>query len=394
LLNRIICAEPKLSIYDSVELVNKNDWEKVAGNKNIFLSLPYLQALESAMEGEMEFRYIIYYNNLLLPVAISYIQLVHFVEKGGVKYQEIFCKVADKIKNKLLESIDVKILVCGNIFACGENGFAYTASINSDDAFELLSGSLKRLSQEKELNGQISFILLKEFWPQSVSISNVLNDKSYRGFNIDVNMVMQIAESWKSIEDYLSSMNTKFRTKAKGVYKKTENLSILDFDTEQIIQYQAEIEKLYSNVVSKAEYNLSKLNAKVFLHFKEKLKSQFIFKAYFIESKMVGFSSIFYFNNIVDANYVGIDYTYNKEFAIYQRMLYDFVAISIELGANELRLGRTAELIKSSIGALPVQMKLYAKHRNGISNQLLAPFISTISPSSFEIRTPFKNEIL
>ena len=105
---------------------------------------------------------------------------------------------------------------------------------------------------------------------------------------------------------------------------------------------------------------------------------------------MVGFSSCFHFNNVVDANYVGIDYNYNKDYAVYQRMLYDFVELSICLNANELRLGRTAELIKSSMGALPVNMKLYVKHRNSISNKLLGPFVSSINPSKFELRSPFK----
>ena len=109
-----------------------------------------------------------------------------------------------------------------------------------------------------------------------------------------------------------------------------------------------------------------------------------------MDQKMVGFSAVFHFNNIIDASFVGFDYGLNKEHAIYQRMLYDFVELSIILGAHELRLGRTAELIKSSVGAEPVDMKLYIKHRNSISNKLLAPFISSISPAKFELRSPFK----
>ena len=74
-------------------------------------------------------------------------------------------------------------------------------------------------------------------------------------------------------------------------------------------------------------------------------------------------------------------------------MLYDAVDLSIQNGIGELRLGRTAELLKSSIGAEPVNMKLYLRHRNGISNKMIGPLISSISPSEYELRPPFKKAL-
>jgi hypothetical protein len=71
-------------------------------------------------------------------------------------------------------------------------------------------------------------------------------------------------------------------------------------------------------------------------------------------------------------------------------MLYDFVELAISKKARELRLGRTAEEIKSSIGAEPINMKLYVKHGNKISNKLLKPIIESIAPGEFELRRPFK----
>ena len=90
------------------------------------------------------------------------------------------------------------------------------------------------------------------------------------------------------------------------------------------------------------------------------------------------------------ANFVGLDYGFNKEQCVYQRFLYDYVEQGLNRGLKELHLGRTAELVKSQIGALPTNMKLYAKHRKSVSNLLLKPIIQSISPSEFELRVPFK----
>ena len=105
---------------------------------------------------------------------------------------------------------------------------------------------------------------------------------------------------------------------------------------------------------------------------------------------MVGFSSSFLFNSILDANYVGINYEFNQEYAIYQRMLYDYVELAIEKRCSELRFGRTAEEIKSSVGAIPVPMKLFVRHKNPIANRILKAIVSTIKPSQYELRKPFK----
>ena len=384
--------DPKLSLNDSVEFVNTEHWNRVVGDNNIYMSIPYLAALEKALQGIIDFRYTIFYNDLLQPVAASYIQIMHFVDPGS-KYTDMFCHFGDKLKNKLLGIEDARVLICGNVFANGENGFVYTDELQPKEAFKMLSRSMKRLSQEKEKNGHISFGLLKEFWPQSIQASDSLFDSKFKGFMIDVNMVMPIREHWTDMDAYLGDMTAKFRTKAKGVYKKSAEIKVEELALDQIEKYKHRIEELYKAVLSKAEFKFGELNAESFVNFKENLKDQFIMKGYFLKDKLIGFSSVFKYNGISDANYVGIDYDYNRDLAVYQRMLYDLVEFSIANNVKELRLGRTAELVKSSIGAEPVNMKLYLRHRNSISNKLIGPIISSITPSEFELRPPFKKEL-
>ncbi|WP_062057594.1 hypothetical protein [Aquimarina longa] len=101
----------------------------------------------------------------------------------------------------------------------------------------------------------------------------------------------------------------------------------------------------------------------------------------------------FVLDSAIDSNHIGIDYSYNTSHPIYQKMLYDYVDLAITKKVQELRLGRTAEIIKSSLGAKPVEMKLYVQHRNLISNALLKPLVELISLSEYEIRTPFKFQL-
>ena len=392
-----LCKSKKLELkpefYNSTQEINKDHWNSILKDSNIYLSITYLEALETSLKGQVEFRYILFYNTEKNPVALASVQILDFSNEG-FKTNEVYCKVASKIKNKILESLDVKMMVCGNVFACGENGFIHTPDISSEDAYNNLSNGLYELRQTQKTEKPISVVLLKEFWPSSFKNSDTLKSAGFKDFKVDVNMILKIHPDWKKMDDYLASMTTKFRTKAKGVYKKSTEIVVKDFTEVDIIQYKAEIENLYGAVIERADFKFGILNGDAFVNFKKNHQDNFIFKAYFLKDKLIGFSSSFIANESVDANYVGLDYEHNYSHATYQRMLYDFVELAIERNAKELRLGRTAEEIKSCIGAEPTDMKLYLRHRYSISNKLLAPIIATITPSEFELRYPFKAEFI
>jgi hypothetical protein len=392
-----LCKSKKLELnpvfFNTIKELNADHWNSIVQDSNIYLSIPYLKALEDSLLGQVEFRYILFYNKAGKPVALASAQILDFSNEG-LKQNNIYCKVANTIKNKLLESLDVKMMVCGNVFACGENGFMHTADISVEEAYNNLSNGLYELRQAQKSTKPISVVLLKEFWPSSFEKSDLLKSAGFKDFKIDVNMVLKIHKDWKNMEDYMASMTTKFRTKAKGVFKKSAQIVVKDMDAAEILSYKAEIEKLYTAVVESADFKFGVLNGEAFVQFKKNHPEHFAFRGYFLNNELVGFSSAFVTNNTLDANYVGLNYTYNYSHAIYQKMLYDFVELAISKGLKELRLGRTAEEIKSCIGAEPMDMKLYLRHRNHISNKLLAPIIATITPSEFELRYPFKAEFI
>jgi len=381
--------ELRPEFFTTTNEINKDDWNSITKNSNVYLSIPYLHSLETSLGNQVEFRYIIFYNKVNKPVALASVQILDF-SSDAFKKNEVYCSVSTHIKNKVLETLGVKMMVCGNVFATGENGFMYTNDITAEEAYNNLSNGLYELRQATKLGKPISVVLLKEFWPNTFEDSDTLKSAGFKDFKVDVNMVLKLHPDWKTMDDYLASMVTKFRTRAKGVYKKSAEVVVKDLTVEDILLYKNDIERLYGNVVQKADFKFGVLTGDAFIELRKNLDNHFVFKGYFINNKMVGFSSAFISGLNIDANYVGLDYEYNHQYAIYQRMLLDFVEVGINSKVKELRLGRTAEEIKSCIGAEPMDMKLYLRHRNSISNKLIAPIIASITPSEYELRYPFK----
>jgi len=384
-------SEFKIGIFDSIDLVNSEHWNTTNFEENIYLSIPYLKAIEETLNSELSFRYLQFYNQKNLPIGMAVVQIVS-IRDNVENHDVIFCSVAESIRKNLLKTIDAKILVCGNLFSCGENGYDFEKSISSEDTMQMLNTGLKRIRESENINdNQISYYLLKEFWPESFPQSDALRKHDFKDFMIDVNMVLPIHKEWKSFDDYLSSMTTKFRTKAKSAFKKSSELAQRLLSTSEIEENSARIQELFDNVVDQSEFSLGELKASTFIELKRAIGDKLKFTGYYLNEKLVGFCcATILSNGSIEANYVGIDYEVNRSNALYQRMLYDMVAFAIENNLSKIHFGRTAEELKSTLGAVPMDMKLYIRHRNKLSNQLLKPIISSINPSEFELRNPFK----
>lgn len=368
-------------IFNSILDVNRTDWSLVNNNSNIYLYWDYLFSLEKSMENEMDFVYSISYNSEKKPVLIAAYQVVKFTTNKK--------KCPKVLLNHKPHNVSFNLLVCGNVFSNGENGFIKTYDINYNEAIEELTSIAKRI-KKANTKKKISITLFKEFSTDSIDKTVSFKNHKYNDFMVDVNMVLQIHNDWKNLDAYLASMKTKYRTRAKSIYKKSKALIIKSLDFDEITSYEKELSILLENVSKKAEYSYGVIDVKAFSLLKKNLGDNFSLKALFLDNKIVGFSTSFYNNNRLDANYVGIDYEYNNNYAIYQRLLCDYVEQAISKSVKSLHFGRTSELVKSSLGAKPINMTLYAKHKNSLSNFLLKPVFNYISPSNFELRKPFK----
>jgi hypothetical protein len=378
-------------IYTTVTEIPEKDWNSVVAERNVYLSLPYLKALETAMSPKMGFYYALSFNEKKEAVLASSFQVVPFEDKRKA-YTEELCLVANHISNiskKIMNVSNLNVLVCGDVFCNGENGFLWN-NITPEQAIEGVQEVVAILKKKKEVKEKAAMTLFKEFWPTSTKYTDELKKFNYRELMLDVNMVLDIHPDWKTMEDYLQSMKTKFRTKAKSVFKKSDKLEMRSFSVEEIEGHKELITKLFGNVLAKSDFGYGTLTTEALINFKRELGDKFILQGFLLEGKLVGFSTSFLNGENMEATYVGMDYEFNEQYAVYQRMLYNYVRLAIDNGAKQLQLGRTSELLKSSLGALPTNMKLYVRHQKSFPNLLLKPIINSISPSKFELRKPFK----
>ena len=203
-------------------------------------------------------------------------------------------------------------------------------------------------------------------------------------------MVLHLDKNWNTFDDYLQALKTKFRVKAKKALKLSKNLSVKDVTKDSISEQLSDMEHLYKKVAKNASFNLSDFNLNTYQEFMNQLDNNYIIKTYYLEDKMVGFMSGVVNNDSLDAHFVGIDYSLNRELGIYQRMLYDYIKIAINNNLKTLNFGRTASEIKSSVGAEPQDLTMYLRHKKSITNKIIKLFLMRVQPTPFRQNLPFK----
>lgn len=387
-------SEYGLSVFDSIAFVPHKIWNALAEDHDIYFQPDYLKVIEDTHKEQMRFKYVLLYKEKK-AVAIAYLQLLNF-NLGNLKiftptkchFMGMFSLPGCVEKKPSL----FKAAACGNMFVSGGNGYYIKKGENRQEVIQQLLKSIQQAIKTDEWENSNVVTLIKDL-PVNVSDYKYIS-KPYQSLQMEPIMQVFLRENWLSFEDYLNDLTTKYRTKAKSTYKKSESLKCINMNESDIRTHIKEITRLYETVEQKAEFRFAALNTQSFIQLKKLYKKQFIVQAYFLEDKLVGFLSAFHNGDVLDANYVGIDYEYNYQYAIYPRMLYDYIQLAIERRVKTLSYGRTASEIKSTVGAVPVESKCYINYGGLLTSKLIKNFVEGVELPKWEQRIPFKKTVL
>ena len=385
-------------IHHNASSINESIWNAVTGKKNHFLQPDYLVCLEENSDKKINFHYVIIYDRER-PVAIAYFQVMDLsIANFGSsvnrkKNCDIFLSeyIKRQFKNylkKTASKLKFRLLICGNAFISGENSISYIENINTTQLFNALNKAIKKISEIEKTNGKIAAIMIKDFYNASFNNFRELEEFKYKDFFVEPNMIIKI--HWKSFAEYLNSMNKKYRSRAKNIIKKGQEIERKNLSTDEIKNQSEAIFGLYQQVRTKAKFKMGDLTINYFSSMKSALGDNFLFTAYYKKNQMIGFKTAFINKTKIEAHFIGIDYDVNQQFELYQNMLYDYVGEAIELNVTSLSLGRTASEIKSAIGAEAQELTCYIRHRNSLSNSMLSYLLHYLKPADWVPRKPFK----
>jgi predicted N-acyltransferase len=378
--------------FSSIDEISNEIWTQLECENNLYFHRDFLKSIE-INHSEINFYYIVLVDNSNNPIALASIQIVDFyLDTVKTNFEDFIRKIKNLLRKLYIlpNKKTLKLLISGNTFVSGEHGIFIT---HSQDKKQVIKNLAKAILHFVNSNNSINIdaFLLKDFVNESLFITDELKNYNYHPFSVEPNMILEINEDWISFEDYLNAIKTKFRVKAKKALQLSKEIIIKEVNNHNIENKLPQMTALYKKVVNNADFNLSHFNLESYKTLKSAFGEKYILKTYELDGKIIGFMSGMINQNSLDAHFVGLDYSLNRQYAIYQRMLYDYIQIAIAKKLKTLNFGRTASEIKSSVGAKPQDLTMYLRHKKGITNKIVKLFLQYIQPSPFRQHFPFKN---
>lgn len=385
-------------VFNTIEQLQETYWNNQVPEWNKLMQYEQLLLIENSQRNNMQFRYV-FIKESGATVGVAYFQVVHFTgtdllnyfpdapEKGIQKY---LYNIATAISTPLIKQVDVKLLVSGNVFMTGENGFYFQGNIEKKTRGALLR---KAVNHVLKTDSNIRAILISDLYDPKTEFDSNFKQCGYSEITVESDMSIKLRDDWNTFEDYMQSLSSKYRVRAKKTLSlcKENNVVRVDLNEQDILKHQDRLFYLYNKVMDRADFKLASLTKDFFFAQKKLMGDDYRVFAYFKDDVIIGFISLYKLGRRMEVHYTGMDAEVCKPIHLYQHMMYDMVEFGIQNKCERLHFGRTAPEIKSTIGAKPSAMYGYVKHLNPIFNRLaVRTFTARLKPKHYIIRDPFK----
>ncbi|TVZ52776.1 peptidogalycan biosysnthesis protein [Dokdonia sp. Hel_I_53] len=347
---------------------------------SFYFSKDFLDAFES-QNKDITYNYLLFSKNNQ-PIAIAITQKLDIALNPAVKQIQYPLKLIASIRSLFIAK-EFSTTICGNIFLSGNYGVFCKEQKDLKNIIYILCNRLLTGKKKKT-----NLFFFKDFDDTQNTAARVSERFNFTAFDVEPNMVIDV--QWQSFDSYKNRLKSKYRVKLNKADASSNSLEVKTLDAHEIRYHMPRLQELYENVTRKATFNILNLNLETYALLKERFRESILFNIYKKENLIVGFSTAFHYKETLDAHFVGLDYRYNKKYAIYPRMLNDYVRLGINLRVKKINLGRTASEIKSTLGATPDYLKCYVKHKRTVPNLLFKPLLKQLKMKAFKQHSPIK----
>jgi predicted N-acyltransferase len=371
---------------DSIDYLDAAQWDAVTSHDSLFLSRRYLRVLEEAAPENLRQCYALIFRGRD-PVA-------------AVAAQKVTVSVARLRKTPMpgkagarLERLEEKLLVCGNLLSWGMHGISFAPKQDNTLLWPAVAEAIYRLRRADKLSGDTDFVMVKDIPDAHASGAAGLLRFSYRELETEPNMVLEISPQWRSYDDYLASLTSKYRKQAKQIEKEVAaaGCQVEEIGSEDVAHHAENLHALYMQTHRNARIRLVTLPVAFLPTLAARLSDDMLFTVVWRAEQLLGFVTTVRDGETAVGYYIGFDRKANAEFPIYFRLLQAVVDHAIKLGCRKLSLGRTALEPKARLGARPDPLRIWIRHRIPMLNVVVRGLLHTISDhDEAPERNPFK----
>lgn len=193
-----------------------------------------------------------------------------------------------------------------------------------------------------------------------------------------------------SFDDYLGAMRAQYRRRARQTFKRSEALRV-----EHLSDFSAlaeELAHLWRLIFDRASQLKREILTPDYFRSASSLENSSVLLTRREDGSIASFALLLSDHPWLSFLQCGFDEQAGRAEGAYFRLLYEIIRVGIEGGFQQVELGLTTIEPKLDVGAVPVPLGAWVKHRNPLIQRLLEAFAKgPMRPRQLEPRRVFKD---
>ena len=386
------------ALADRIDYLDAARWDHVATGQSIFLRRSYLRHIERHGPANIQPRYVQMFRGDE-PVAVIAAQIVtvtgdqlHNYSAEPTGRLKLVKKAVAPARARAVKQVQENILVAGNLLSWGFHGIAFANGQNPCELWPGVADALYRIRRANRIHNQTDFVMVKDITAAQSGLE-VLERWSYRALETEPDMVLQIDPAWKSYEDYLGALDSKYRKNSKDQLKKLTSAGCVIEPLANVHLHARRLHELYNSVVGNAAVRLVNVPENYFGGLESAFGTDFACNVVRHGDDILGFVTVIRDGQTAIGYYIGFDRQAAVGLPIYLRLLHSTIGEAIRWGCTRLSLGRTALEPKAALGAKPEPMNVYLRHRVPVMNWIVRAMLGVVPHAEPPERSPFKQSV-
>ena len=390
------------ALADSIDYLDAATWDALAAERSVFLQRRYLGALEAACPDNLAPRYALIFRGRQPAAAV----VMQIVTVAGTRFMKppapgdarsaraLLRRALGPAMRRAGEAVRERVLVCGNLLSWGFHAAAFAPDEDPAALWPAVAEAIYRVRRAERLAGQSDFALVKDLSAAERDGAQALRRFGYRPVESDPNMVLEIPSAWRTYDDYVASLNAKYKNTARKIARDLAQAGCVVSRLADVGLEAKRVHALYLAVVENAAVRPVTLPAAFFPTLAAALGEDFRATVVRRDNQVVGFISVLRDGDTAVAYYIGFERTAGLGNTVYLALLHSVIGDAIEMGCRRVSFGRTALEPKAGLGARPERLWLWARHRNPALNLLIRNLLRAVPHGEAPERNPFKSPVV
>ena len=379
---------------DRIQFLNADHWDAATAGSGFFLRRSYLALLEKCCPKGLHLRFALIYQQGE-PKAAVVAQILRVsgdkvFGEGKSHKPNLLQRALSPAARKASAVVQERVLICGNLFSWGCHGVAFAPGGAPDELWPAVTEALYRIRRAERLSGETNFVFIKDLSASDQENARVLRRFSYRPIKTDPDMVLELRPEWRTYNDYLGSLDRKYRKSAQHIAKKIEEAGCVLERRKSLESCALRLHELYLAVHEHATVRPVTVSPEYMPALAREAGESFACIVIRRGEEVLGFVTLVRDGELGIGYYIGYDRSAAATLPLYLRLLHAVVEQAIQWGCQRLSLGRTALEPKARLGATPQPLFIWARHRHPAVNFFVRKLVYAIPHEEPLQRNPFK----